>query len=611
MSFHFLRPDWLWLLPLVALAALVLWRRHRSHGEWTAVIDPKLQPHVLASKPARGGRRFFLIWLLAAVLVVIALAGPAWQNLPTPVYRQQSALVIAFDLSRSMNAQDLAPSRLARARLKLIDILNQRNEGQTALLAYAATAYTITPLTDDVATIRALVSSLNTDLMPAQGSRPDRALRQAEALLRNSGITRGHIVFITDGIGREQAQRMQGQASDRHAVSILSVASREGAPVPATGGGFIKDGNGAIVVAKPETATMRNLAQSLGGVYQDITVDDQDIRNLHAWMTQSQLAQEHATTEFNADRWREEGPWLLLLVAPLVAVAFRRGMLLAWLPVVVLLHAPPLPPQEGDSWWQRLWFNHDQRGHEALEQGNNQAAAALFRDQRWKAAAQYRSGRFEEALQQYEGLDSTEDAYNRANTLARMGQLQQALQEYDAVLEQDPDHADAAYNRDIVEQALKQQQAQADADQQPPEDAQQSPSDQQAQTDDQQNQQQSESDQASSAEQAQPTQSQSQQSPDSREQAEQSTAQEDSEQQSESMEQQPQAQAEDQRAEANQEAMSQSSQAEMQDREQDMNQQAEAQWLRRIPDDPGGLLRNKFRYQYSREAKPEQEKEPW
>ncbi len=188
MEFHFLRPWWfLMLLPLLALA----WHHWRSLGngrDWSGIIDPRLLPHLLVGQQTEKKRAPMLFALLIGLLTVIALAGPVWKRLPQPVFKQQSALVILLDLSNSMNAQDIKPSRIARARLKLIDLLNQRKEGQTALIAYAATAYTVTPLTDDVDTIESLVSSLKPEIMPAQGSRPDRAVERALELFENSGV---------------------------------------------------------------------------------------------------------------------------------------------------------------------------------------------------------------------------------------------------------------------------------------------------------------------------------------------------------------------------------------------------------------------------------------
>jgi Ca-activated chloride channel family protein len=198
-EFHFLRPEWFWAL--IPLAALVLWWsfHHARGGQWRRLVDPALQPHVLTGGAGRRGRAGPWIFALAGLLTVTALAGPAWERLPQPVFKDRSALVIGLDLSRSMLARDLAPSRLERAKLKGVDILRARRTGQTALVAFAAGAFTVTPLTDDVETITAHVSDLDVDLMPAQGSRPDRAVDKAMELFDNTGIRHGRVLLITDG----------------------------------------------------------------------------------------------------------------------------------------------------------------------------------------------------------------------------------------------------------------------------------------------------------------------------------------------------------------------------------------------------------------------------
>ena len=121
-------------------------------------------------------------WLLAfgGIVAAVALAGPAWQRIEQPVFRADQALVIALDLSRSMDAEDIQPSRLARAKLKILGILDRREGGQTALLVYTANAYTVTPLTNDTDTVAALVNSLSTDIMPSRGSYPEVGIRRAQ-----------------------------------------------------------------------------------------------------------------------------------------------------------------------------------------------------------------------------------------------------------------------------------------------------------------------------------------------------------------------------------------------------------------------------------------------
>ena len=180
-EFHFLRPEWLWALPAVVAGTLLLAYRKLGPGSWQNVVAPELAPHVLSRSAARAADSRWWLLGIGGVLATLALAGPAWQRIDQPVFRSDQALVIALDLSRSMDAQDVQPSRLARAKLKILGILDRREGGQTALLVYTANAFTVTPLTDDTDTILAMLPALAPDLMPVPGSRPARMAGWADA----------------------------------------------------------------------------------------------------------------------------------------------------------------------------------------------------------------------------------------------------------------------------------------------------------------------------------------------------------------------------------------------------------------------------------------------
>ena len=169
-EFHFIRPFWLLAFIPYTVILVLMWRNKLRNGNWSAVCDPALLPFILQEKVVNQSRWPLTSAALAAVLVIIALAGPTWQRLPSPVFRNDLAVVIALDLSRSMDAGDIKPSRLIRARYKIADILKRRKDGQTALLVYAGDAFTVTPLTDDTETIASQLEALNTDIMPSQGS---------------------------------------------------------------------------------------------------------------------------------------------------------------------------------------------------------------------------------------------------------------------------------------------------------------------------------------------------------------------------------------------------------------------------------------------------------
>jgi Ca-activated chloride channel family protein len=601
-EFHFLRIEWFWAV--LPLAGLMLWwyLRKLYKGNWSRVVDAPLQAHVLTSQEVTRSHWASWLYCVAALLTVTALAGPAWERLPMPVFKDESAMVIALDLSRSMNAQDIQPSRLQRARLKLIDILRLRRSGQSALIAYAADAFVVTPLTDDIETIIAHVPNLTTDLMPSQGSRADRAIDKAMELLEQTGVQAGDVLLITDeaDIDLLAAAKTKLNAAG-HRLLILGVGSAEGAPIPEQGGGFVKDGNGSIVIAKLNDAELCSVA-----AYQNMTYDDRDINNLLVRTKTDPLSVQAKRTELNADTWRDQGPWLLLPVLLFVLLGFRRGLL-----VLALLCLLPMPQVAQAMDWQSLWLNSDQRGVKALENDQAEQAAELFKQPEWKAAAQYRAGKYEEALASLEGIDKTEALYNMGNVLAQLGRIPEAIEAYNKVLENNPGHEDAKYNRDLLQQQQQSDNSgqNSEQDQQSP-DSQQQNSQEQSSDSQQQDSQQQQSSDAQQQESQKQTSSESQQSEaeqaEQERQSAQQTEQEVEEQESEESESQ---QAQEPGDEEQQQAALQQAD-DTEETEPDAEQQAIEQWLRRIPDDPGGLLRRKFMYQY-RQQQSDKESKQW
>lgn len=588
--FHFLRPQWFVALLPLALLLWFLFFRKGAHSNWETVVDARLLPHVLI-KGARATRRTaFILTATGGLLGIIALAGPVWEKLPQPVFSAQDALVIALDLTRSMDATDVSPSRLERARYKIRDILDQRREGQTALLVYSGEAFTVTPLTDDGETIKSQLNALETAIMPVTGNRTDKALTRALELLKQAGMGRGHVLLISDEahpdrLG-ESVERLRGEG---YRLSVLGTGTRHGTPVLLPDGGFLKGADGEIVIPVLDEDGLRRLAASGGGIYVRLTKDDQDTRLLAGAFSTAQPDGEKAGAEITADVWREQGPWLVLCLLPLAALVFRRGYILA---LALVLLPPPEAVYALD--WEDLWLRQDQQGQRAMDAGDFTAAAELFADPAWKAAAQHRAGDYQGAIDSLEQLDDAQSNYNTGNALARLGRYHEAIAAYDRTLAQQPDHADAVFNRELLEQELERQQSQQQQDRDRQQ--QQNPDQQQQQGQDQQDTGQQQDGEQSGRQQPGTPQTGDQRS--GQDEGKQPQAQEPGardERQDLQAEQQP-APADSTREPSPADEIQ--GQARGDDLRTAEEQQAVDQWLRRIPDDPSGLLRRKFRYQY-------------
>jgi Ca-activated chloride channel family protein len=585
-DFHWIRPAWLLAVPIVLALAILLARRQLGAGHWRTVVDESLMPYVLSRAPGRGTD--WRWWLLgfAGIVASLALAGPAWERVEQPVFRADQALVVALDLSRSMDAQDIAPSRLARARLKILGMLERRQGGQTALLVYTANAFTVTPLTDDTDTIAALVNSLSTDIMPSRGSYPEVGIRKAQSLLEQAGVGYGEVLLITDGGNSPAAKKAARDLRDAgYALSILGVGTREGAPIPRVAGGFVTDNRGNIAVARLEERGLKDLAAAGGGRFTLLTPDDGDLDYLLSG--EIRAATTAGEDSMASDQWREEGPWLVLLLLPLAALAFRKGWVLA-----LLIFIAPLPQPAHASLWDDLWFNRNQQAQRALEAGSPADAAAIFEDTEWRGVARYRAGDYTGSAAEFAERGDSRNLYNLGNAMAQQGEFDAAIDAYEEVLEMDPGNEDAQYNLDLVKQLKEQQEQQSGDDQQ---------STQNPGGEGQQSEGEGEQDQEGSEG------AESQQSQDTEgSQREEEMSEEDLE----ALQQELQRAAEEaQQGEPQPQQLTEEQLAEL--RRQQEQEQAMEQWLRRIPDDPGGLLRRKFRYQYQRYGKDQEGRDLW
>jgi Ca-activated chloride channel family protein len=636
-AFHFQHPQWFWLL----LPLLLLWWRVRRPGvhdsPWRRVCDARLLPHLLVDTAGRAGR--LPGWLLAGawLLTLVALADPVWDRQPQPVFRSQEARVVVLDLSRSMLVADLPPSRLVQARYKVADILDNNPDGQTGLVVFAGDAFAVAPLSDDTETIRSLLAPLEPALMPVQGSRVDLGLAQAVDLLKQAGQAQGDVLLLTDGYTGEDALRA---ARELHAagyrLSVLGVGTTAGAPLADGQGGYLRDAQGNIVMPQLDAAALRDLATAGGGRYAGISGTGQDIRYLLAGSTGS-LSAASERTDLTTEAWQSRGPWLVLLLLPLAALVFRRGWLLVLVLQVGMGLGVPRPAMA--LGWNDLWLRPDQQAARSLQAGAPAEAAQLAQDPGLRGTGAYLAGDYEQALNAFAAAGGADGEYNQGNALAQLGRYDDAIAAYERALAVQPDMEDAAYNKAQVEKLLQQQQEQQQEQQQSVEQQQQEQNQGQQQSGEQQEQNQG---QQQSGEQQEQNQGQ-QQSGEQQQQGEQgqeapqqsSQGQPESNDASEAESQDAatgkdagnetdsspqdaetaaagaaadngdkQDAAEQQQADkSGEEDNPASTAAAAEPAELDSEeQQAAEQWLRRIPDDPGGLLRRKFLYQYRQRA---------
>jgi Ca-activated chloride channel family protein len=559
--FHFIRPWWLALLPLTVLLPWLWKYLRRPSGDWARICDAHLLRwlSVRQAEEYRGWGGYILAGA-TLLLSILALAGPSWQKLPDASFSARDSRVIVLDLSRSMLAEDLRPNRLTRARFRLADLLEETQEGQTGMVSYAGDAYVVSPLTSDTNTIGNLLPALQPDIIPVAGSRADLGLDMAASLLERAGLSMGEVLLVTDSAEAVDAAKARELRDKGIITSVLAVGTDDGAPIP-SGAGFVSNRAGNVVIAKLDRAGLHAVAQAGGGRYSEMSGSGAVDSPWRAGDGSEFSRREDSLGE----RWKDAGPWLVLLLLPLALVGFRRGVLFL-LPLVCL---PGLfyPANASAGFWDDLWQRKDQQAYQALQQEQADTAAALAVDPDLSGEAWFRTGEYANAMQSWSRLDTADSHYNMGNALAHLGEYDAAIEAYDRALAMEPEMPDAVTNRALVEQMKEQEQQQESQD----------------------------------GEEGEPSDEQQEGEPSEQSEGQDGQDGEPSDEQQES----------EQEGEEQEAGEQQNQQPDISEAWSEEDAQAMEQWLRRIPDDPGGLLRRKFRNQHQRRGAPDDEVETW
>jgi Ca-activated chloride channel family protein len=631
-DFHFLRPGWLLLL---ALAPLIYWywqHRRTQAGNWQGIVDAHLLPHLVDDQAEPAGQAHVWLAILLLALAGLALAGPAWERQSLPLLRNDAARILALELAPTMLASDIKPSRLERARYKLNDILDASRDMQTALIGYSGDAFVAAPLTDDANTVRNLIDALGPGVMPVTGNDTARAIDEALKLLEQAGSKRGELILLADSAGTGAVNAARDAQARGLRVSVLGIGSAQGAPVPLPQGGFLQDANGNIVLPRLDEAGLRAVAAAGGGRYATLSPDRRDLELLLAGADDPAVAKADSGNPVASERFLDRGPWLVLLILPLALLAFRRGWLML-LPLVLLAPASRVQAME----WIDLWQRPDQQAAKALAEGDVERARAAGGDPSWRGSAEYRAGDFAAAAESFARASGAQALYNRGNALAGAARYEDAIDAYRQALEIDPGLEDAAANKKAVEEWLRRQQS--SQTNQRPGDGEDEPRDSRSAQDDAATDQEAQ-DGAEKREQSDAARSGVQQEP--ADNAQKSTGESPSESRDEPGDSDAPPADKDSTArsvpdsgeeagkpknntqaatDAQQRAERQASLAQAIDKALDSppqggqdaqaprgnedeasreQRQAYEQWLQRVPDDPGGLLRRKFQLEHER-----------
>ncbi|MDP2561738.1 VWA domain-containing protein [Psychrobium sp. 1_MG-2023] len=486
-QFHFLRPWWLLaILPALVIVWLV-YRQHQNQGQWHSYLPPHLSSLLIDGAQTSQSKRWLFALVIGWLFAIIALAGPTWQKIERPMYVANKAQVIITDMSLSMYATDLVPNRLTRAKYKVTDLIKQLGEGETGLVAYAGDAFIISPMTEDNVNLLNLLPALNPEIMPVFGSQPSLAIEKALALLDQTKHQQSQLYLITDGLTPEDARLIKQQLKHtQHQLNILAVGTQAGAPVTLPSGQLLKDDNGNIVVPKVNFSLLKRLANDLSGNFSVLGSSNQDLATLTSHLSTSIFDSNKSDNQMG-DSWHEVGPYLLLILIPLAAMIFRRGVLaIALLTVFVstpqpsyadeksaITQAAPSPTPEAEQhvsaqnqWWHNLWKTADQQAYQSFKEQKLSQAAQQFENTDWRGVSYYNQGEYEQALSAFEQRNDAKALYNQGNALSKLEQYEQAINRYQQSLKQQPDFEQAQKNLEIAKALLKQKQQQQEKEQQ-------------------------------------------------------------------------------------------------------------------------------------------------
>jgi len=446
---YWFRPWWLLLLPLLGWLLWQLWHRKKRAGRWQMILPPAFHAALLSGGNGRESKLPWVALGLAWILAVLALLGPSWERVEQSAQKPADPLVVLLELTPEMLATDVPSTRLEQARRKLLDLLQARSDAQTAIVVYAGSAHTLVPLSDDLATSRNLLEALKPSIMPEAGHRADLAVAKALALLNRGALGQGRILLIGSSLTEQERQgirqALRGQAPQ---WLMLGIGTPQGAPIADEHGSFLKDAQGAILVPRLDGPSLKAFASEMEGRYRQAQLDDSDLRDLGLLDSPHSVRNDGQTLRL--DTWADQGYWLLLPLLLLTACAGRRGWLFC-LPLLFMLPQPSYAFEFND-----LWLRPDQQGLHLLKQHQPEEAAQRFQDRQWQGVALYEAGEYAAAAERFAEGNDARAHYNRGNALAKSGELEAAVDAYEQALELQPDLRPAQTNKALVEALIKQ-----------------------------------------------------------------------------------------------------------------------------------------------------------
>ena len=324
--FHFLRPAWLLALPLLAFTWWLVRRRESRRTGVETLVAPHLRDPLTVNRRSRGKLRPVDGVGVALLAAIVAAAGPTWSKQQSPWFSETAPLVIAIEVSDSMRANDLQPTRLDRARFKVLDLIGQRTGSRTALIAYAGSAHIVMPPSTDVDVLKPFLESLDPAMMPEPGANAAAVLPLAQGMLAGEAAI-GTLLFVNDGFDAVDVPALADYAARPDAVSVVALVvgtDAGGVALMPDGTAVMAPGGGRLDTRVDRDVLNRVLSEAGIPVVRAGTGDG-DVRELQRRIESSLRLADDPNAQ-----WRDQAWWFLWPAAILTLLWFRRGWTMQW-----------------------------------------------------------------------------------------------------------------------------------------------------------------------------------------------------------------------------------------------------------------------------------------
>jgi Ca-activated chloride channel family protein len=261
----------LFILPLVVLLFLfnLYWKRkkQREFGDLDAI--KKLSPERSTFKPTFK----LVIILLALAGLILGLVNPKIGTKMETVKREGIDIVFAMDISKSMLAEDVAPSRLEKSKQIVSQIINQLGSDRIGIVAYAGSAFPVLPITTDYSVAKMFLQSMNTEMVSSQGTSLDEAIKLSATYFDDKSKTSKLLILISDGEDHSEGAQTAAEEANKQGMRIITIGlgTEKGGAIPLKKNGIVesyqRDNNDQVVVTKLNRASLEAIAKATKGGY--------------------------------------------------------------------------------------------------------------------------------------------------------------------------------------------------------------------------------------------------------------------------------------------------------------------------------------------------------